>query len=181
LTDSTVYPLDVQMALQARRQNNAPNIPLDLREWPLPVQCRIPNQEIIAIILPAYVRYIARQNEGAERPVESIRVYRVMHMITAPDPFVGGTASGQKIGTELKDPTTYLPYYLGRFNKNGELLDPDDPMLYWLVPIRKNPSAHAEDFGKKQRNMTLDDYKRLYEDFVYQHAGSHHMEGEFKK
>jgi hypothetical protein len=178
LSNMQYFPL-VQAKLSERRQNYAGEIPIDFNEGAMLNQCQIPDQEIIMHVLPSYVRYIAGRYDRADRPIASIRVYRVTHNITMPVQFVG---TGSSSGTDLMDPTTYKPYYQGQFNKEGELLDPSDPMLYWLVPIRKNPNARLEDFvGKTSRHLTLEDYKRLYQDFVYQHAGSHHMEAELAK
>src|SRR5262249_22746027 len=128
LTEQTVQttPLSspqyllVEETLRRRRQGYASQIPIDFSEGPPLNQCQIPNQEIINFVLPSYVRYIADRNKKfgskagePERPIDFIRVYRVTHMITAPDQFAG---IGDTPGIDLMDPTTYKPYYQGKFN-----------------------------------------------------------------
>ncbi len=171
------YPPVVQESLLTRR-NTVRSIPLDFSDGAAATQCMIPNQSVIKNLIPSFVRYIAGQNQRPDRQVASVRVYRVTHMITPPDQFVG--AGDSKVGTDLNDFTTYKPYYQGQFDKNGELIDPADPMLYWLVPIRRNPSARPEDFARSPRGMTMKAYKDRYLDFVIEHAGSNHMEGELE-
>ena len=176
---------NVVAELNRRRQTVIEKYPPDPKEG-LTGQLQIPRPDIVEFIFPAYVKHIAAQPQYKipDRPIESIRVYRVTHKIIPPDILVGDPDSeSNKYGTDLNDPTTYLPFYMGQYDAAGELMDPADPMLYWLVPIRKSPGTNVEDFKPRPRGqqMTLSEYKRLYEDFVYKHAGSHHMEGELKK
>lgn len=68
------------------------------------------------------------------RPVEivGIKFYRVMHMMLQPSQF------GQ--GEDPLDPVLFLPYYHGEFDRHGQLKDPHDPLLYWLIPILRKTS-----------------------------------------
>jgi hypothetical protein len=74
-----------------------------------------------------------------------------------------------------------MPYFVGDFDPSGKLRDPGDPMLYWLVPIRRRTEAglSVKDFSKPVK--TLRDYKHLFDDYVAVHAGSHHMARELDK
>ena len=56
-------------------------------------------------------------------------------------------------------PTTYRPYYLGTYDAEGKLLDPEDPMLYWLVPVLPRAGGTSPIDG-------LD-----YDDYLSKHAG----------
>ena len=67
-------------------------------------------------------------------------------------------------------PTTYRPYFLGEFGFRPdpddpvktriELLNPQEPMLYWLVPVLPRPEGAPRDPDGKD-----------YVDFLSQHAG----------
>jgi hypothetical protein len=83
-----------------------------------------------------------------------IRAYRLEHRITPPVLLVEGL--------DPYHPTTYRPYFLGDYDANGELVDPQDPMLYWLVPVVSKPGGAAPG----------DPRKRDYEDYLEKHAGA---------
>lgn len=98
---------------------------------------RAPDWELRRRLLPAYAKMIARQMEEEEGlPVKSLKLYRVEHRVIDPTEM-------QKPARERRGPyhkTQYLPYYLGKYDNAGTLLDSDDPMLYWLVPIVERTS-----------------------------------------
>lgn len=164
-----------------QRRNLRRDIPLNLFEYPLNVQYRMPYENTQSMLLPSYVRHVAKNYQRPDRAVAGVRVYRVLHAIVHTHLFVGGKASGYETRQHPYDPTTYMPYYLGHYGPDGELLDKNDPMLYWLVPITRNPSATADDYAKAPKRLKLSDYHRLYDDYVTRHAGSDHMEGELDK
>jgi hypothetical protein len=65
-------------------------------------------------------------------PIKSVKVYRVVHMIVAPEQLAQGLDS--------EDPTNFTPYYQGEFDREGNMISkPDDPFLYWLIPILYEP------------------------------------------
>jgi hypothetical protein len=72
----------------------------------------------------SYARHVAR---AETRPVASVRVYRITHSIILPYQMADGFSPVAE--------TFYAPYYLGRFDRDGRLLDPEDPFLYWYLPI----------------------------------------------
>jgi hypothetical protein len=45
----------------------------------------------------------------------------------------------------LLDPTNYMPFYMGKYDLDGRLLDPKDPFLYWVLPIVKVPERYPGD------------------------------------
>jgi hypothetical protein len=136
------------------------------------------------------VRYIARkyahppqtqaERDSDGRPpreVASIKVYRVLHSITDTRQVVGKkNASGERLGISLNDPSTYIPYYMGQFDRDGELQIKNDPMLYWYVPIVRK--LKDEEYPNQYLPATLSEYNDHYVDYVYVHAGTHHMQGE---
>jgi hypothetical protein len=87
-----------------------------------------------ARLLESYVRYVARHAThptGADRKIAGIKVYRAEHDIIRPNLLVARV--------DPESPWLYRPYYLGDFTADGELKDPNDPYLYWLIPIVKEP------------------------------------------
>ncbi len=199
LTSISELPETAQNELRMRRLTVERDYPV-LPNWPIAFQCKVPSPTTATLILPSYVRYIAHKyphpdsafeqtgaasTAAAGQPpapeVASIKVYRVLHWITDPEPFVGpkedpNEKNSRRIGTGLKEPITYLPYFMGEFDRKGELLNKNDPMLYWLLPIIR--TAPLSDYANPPAPMTLHDYNRLYYDYVYKHAGTHHMQGE---
>src|SRR5262249_35240194 len=79
-------------------------------------------------LLQSYARYAMRlpYPKHPEYKARSVRIYRVQHRILG--------APELASGADPLDLTTFLPYYQGRFDAEGKLLDPEDPFLYWHVP-----------------------------------------------
>jgi hypothetical protein len=50
-----------------------------------------------------------------------------------------------------------VPVYMGEFDDDGTLLDPGDAMLYWVVPILRQPRGDGE---------------FIIKDYVSKHAGT---------
>ena len=65
-------------------------------------------------------------------------------------------ATGQAL--DPYHPTTYKPFFLGEFDRDGKLVNPQDPMLYWLVPIVSKPPTPGTD-------------DKNYIDYMSKHAG----------
>ncbi|MBY0523997.1 MAG: hypothetical protein K2R98_11395 [Gemmataceae bacterium] len=125
-------PLDMKRRRQAAGNNfrigKHPELPLDF-------QYRRPMESCIRL-LPEYARYIGRAYPSTDPNVDvaGIKIYRVVHHMLEPR---------QMSAPHLKptDPWTYFHYYQGEFTKDGELMDPDDPFLYWLIPIYAWPQG----------------------------------------
>jgi len=178
-TPITALPKDYRETLEKRR-NSFAAIPLSPL-FDLSYQCRVPDPNIRLFLLPAYVRRMAEENQRPDRKIASILVYVVMHSITDPDAFIGPLIDGQRIPKRLNEPTTLLPYFMGEFATDGDLLSKNDPMLYWLVPIFRNPAANPKEFINLPRHLTLAEYKKYFLDNVAIHAGSQHMEEKHQK
>jgi hypothetical protein len=82
-------------------------------------------------LLQGYARFVARtyRHENAAVEVEGVKVYRVVHAMPQARDVAGGMGP--------LDPELFLPYYQGEFDQDGNLKDPNDPYLYWLIPILK--------------------------------------------
>jgi hypothetical protein len=104
-------------------------------------------------LLESYARHVARSYPSKKNPgaaVESIKIYRITHKILEPYQMGAG-----KLAPD--DPTTYLPFFMGSFDRDGKLKHPDDPLLYWYVPILpqrkegrppRDLALHPEDYGE---------------------------------
>src|SRR5213079_1292939 len=101
-----------------------------------------------------YARHVARSPdyrspESPETPIKSVKVYRVLHTILQP-----GELADEH---DPNEPTRLVPVYMGEFDTEGQLRDKDDPMLYWVVPIRPERKPNGS-YG--------------YTDYVKVHAGT---------
>jgi hypothetical protein len=96
--------------------------------------------------IASYARYVAKHfpcEENPSLPVKSVKVYRYLHGMLPPNRLAAGA--------DPYDPTMYLPYYQGEFDKDGNhldgpkydkddnMIDPGSPFLYWLIPIDREP------------------------------------------
>ncbi len=108
-------------------------------------QVQIPSFESRQL-LKSYARFVARK--FARHPEEkawdfkSVKVYRAIHVVPSMDVLLSGYPPD--------DPQLYHPYYLGNFDREGEMIVDHDPYLYWLLPIlRKNgldPESEVRDY-----------------------------------
>jgi hypothetical protein len=119
--------------LQAGSLTNPPIPPYPPRE-PMPYSKHM---------IRAYARYAARNyphEQYPEKKVVAVKVYRVIHQILIPT----GLLECEK-PDDLYNPTTYQPFYVGEFDSDGNMLDPEDPFLYWVIPIvavPREPQGH---------------------------------------
>jgi hypothetical protein len=132
-----------------------PKIPIAPPETePWGVQYKVPAPTITTYILPSYVRHVAAHHGGPGRTVVMIRAYRLEHRIWPP----GYLATG----SDPYDATSYRPYFLGDYDATGTLIDPQDPMLYWLVPVLPKPGGASPGDPKK----------KAFDDYLEKHAGA---------
>ena len=68
--------------------------------------------------------------------MKSVRVYRVTHTLITPHEL--------SAGKDPLDETTFVPFYMGKYDIDGKLLDPKDPFLYWHLPIVNLPRRYPE-------------------------------------
>ncbi len=136
--------------------SNYPKIPIAPDEFEAQSgQYRMPQPTISRYLLPSYANFILKSEaEGDWKPV-SVKLYRLEHRVMPTFYFVKGG--------DMNNPTTFRPYYLGEFAENPatdkvELVDPQDPMLYWYVPILPKPGTTGPEHVE-------------YLDYMSEHAG----------
>jgi hypothetical protein len=124
--------------MMVRSEHGAPGldaIPIHPGMRPMETQYRMPSFGVREKVLPSYVRYVANlkenQHDDGMTEIDTIRVYLVEHSVLQPEQW--------KIGMQPYDPATYRPYFLGEFDTEGSLKNPQDTLLYWLVPILWQP------------------------------------------
>ena len=64
--------------------------------------------------------------------ITSVKVYHVEHRIVPPQEL-------PNFGPY--DKPTYLPYYVGEYDADGNAVNVNDPMLFWMVPIFWQPKS----------------------------------------
>jgi hypothetical protein len=124
-----VPPDRYQQIAERRRRADVP-----LARMPEERQFRPPGPGA-RMLLRSYVRRVARTTPHPDdpgRPVTAVKAYLVEYS-NAP-------VSEFQAGGDPLDPALYFPYFLGEFDAEGELQTPaDDPLLYWLIPILREP------------------------------------------
>jgi hypothetical protein len=97
-------------------------------DLPLVFNYQAPTSEGM-MLLSSYARHLLSQPnpENAGDKAVSVKFYRVQHRIVPAEQLARGA--------DPHDWTLYLPYYMGKYNAEGQLLDPHDPFLFWLLPI----------------------------------------------
>jgi len=98
-------------------------------------QYRVPNalsKEMLRSFA-RYVTYTKAHETEPPRKVASVKIYRLLHNFLQPQELADGM-----------DPDSlwlYSAYFQGEYDTNGNLLDPEDPLLWWMIPIIKTDSA----------------------------------------
>jgi hypothetical protein len=177
--DPVAPGLEWEQRVAARRRQaligsrGTPPIPLypDTAEG---LQFRPPNL-YSKIMLATYSRYVATDPEyrhptDPEQAVVGVKVYRVIHNLVGPQQMAEGLSPTAE--------TTYVPYYMGEFHwaettdpESGEtdrkwtLKDPNDPLLYWVIPILAEPKHEAGAF------RVGDASEYVIKDYLAVHAG----------
>ncbi|MFN4261659.1 MAG: hypothetical protein ACK4RK_20445 [Gemmataceae bacterium] len=83
------------------------------------------------LLLPSYARRLCQAYPNEMNPkakVKSVKIYLVVHHMLQPEMFLRDDIHPLSKGL-------FHPYYMGEFDPDGNLKDPYDPMLYWLIPI----------------------------------------------
>ena len=110
-------------------------------------QYRRPSGDAQAL-LSSFARHILRQASLKLPHVKGVKMYFVTHAILTPDVYRFDVA-------EPWDPHTYRAFYLGQFDAEGRLTDPQDPFLYWMLPtVRETPRRDS-----------------VYRSYIRKHAG----------
>lgn len=156
---------------QRRLASGIPLVPVTVDQGDQPqAQYRIPNPEIQRYVIPSYAQHVIMENTPDARAAAktTVKVYRLEHRTLDVGQFTGVTQPGGK-PVPPYHPTTYRPYFLGEFGfvkdplnpdtTRIELLNPQEPLLYWLVPVVPKPAVPG------------DAEQKTYTDYLSQHAG----------
>lgn len=131
-------PAEREELIGRRQQHIA--IPLATEE---PIsQYRLPQPEISRYVIPSYASHVVLQHtkDKDEAARTTVKMYRLEHMVMPVEMFTNARNEPHAT-TDPYHPVTYRPFFLGEFDARGTLLDPQEPMLYWLLPIRARPGA----------------------------------------
>ena len=55
-------------------------------------------------------------------------------------------------------------YFLGDYTPDGKLIDPQDPMLYWIIPVTMKPGKHPLNDPRPEH---FDDYLTEHSGFIF--------------
>jgi hypothetical protein len=146
---------------------NDPYIPMHPTE-PDNLEYRLPDALATRYLLPSYAQHILMDLPAEDQLRTTVKIYRVEHRTLGPMEFIGVVNEGKKPGDPYH-PVTYRPYFLGEFgfrpdgtgSTRVELLNPEEPMLYWLLPI----------LPKVNNTASSDPNKKDYDDYMSVHAG----------
>lgn len=129
-------------------------------------QYRQPAPHVSRYYLPSYAQHILMDLDLPDEALSrtTVKIYRVEHRTLDVGSFIGLSNPDRKPGSPYH-PTTYLPFFLGEYGlKEGpdgvvsvQLLQPREPMLYWLVPVVARPGATGN--------------QKDYDDYFSVHAG----------
>ena len=121
----------------------------------------MPQAEVARFILPSYASHVILENTPDKDAAAktTVKVYRLKHNTMSVDDFTNWRKR-PNASTSPYHPTTYRPFFLGEYNVHGTLVNPQEPMLYWLVPIAARPGGVPPG----------DPNKREYVDFMSIHA-----------
>lgn len=117
-----------------RRRTQRPDVPF-APYMPPARQYRVPYESSRKVIASC-ARHAADVYGGPDL-VKSVKVYLVEHRMLDPHEFAARA--------DPYDPSTYMPFYAGDYTPDGRLIDPNDPLLYWLVPVLREPPAPGSD------------------------------------
>lgn len=151
------FPAGPPLEALARRSEARTWIPMHPEAVP-GLQFRMPDENARQFIA-SYARHVASAfgsgREGVS--IKSIKVYLAQHRLLNQKQYAA------KRNPYAKD--SYLPFFVGEFDAQGHLLNPFDPLLYWIVPIvavpKQDPVTHATIPGEFD-----------YVNYVIAHAGS---------
>jgi hypothetical protein len=127
---------------------------------PLDIQYQLLQPEVARYVVPSYASHIILESTPNKDVAAktTVKMYRMQHNTLSIEEFYNWRKS-DGVGTTPYHPTTYRPYFLGEFDARGNLVNPQDPMLYWLVPIIPRPG-----------NLPTDSTKRDFLDYLSFHA-----------
>ena len=148
--------------MRLRRQNIAISLAIPFHPTDEPdLQYQLPQPDVARYVVPSYASHVIMENtrNKEEAARTTVKVYRLQHNTMGIDEFI----NWRKVPGPVSDPyhpMTYRPFFFGEFNARGDLIDPQEPMLYWLVPITPRPGGAP----------AYDPEKRAFLDYMSFHA-----------
>jgi hypothetical protein len=107
------------------------------------MQYRLPQPEVARYVIPSYASHVILEHTTAEEAKKTtVKMYRLEHSTMGVDEFTNWRKLPDA-NTNPYHPMMFRPYFLGEFNARGDLLNPQEPMLYWLIPILNRPGVTA--------------------------------------
>ena len=112
-------------------------------------------------LLASYARHVAVAKAEPPAYLEGcrlrwVKIYRVRHDIPIADAYAKNDPP-----MPPNDPELYRPFYMGQYDRDGELSDgpgPDgkrgDPFLYWFLPVIRDDTSNPR--------SPITDYARLH-------------------
>jgi hypothetical protein len=134
-------------------------------------------------LIASYVRYVAKSHPHSTKPscpIKHIKVYRMTHRLIE--------AKDMAEGHEPMEEIYLTPYFLGKFNTDGELVGPNkqhefdqwgnpnpnqreyDAFLYWtlpVVPLRKGPPPSEFNAPFESKEYTIRNYMLLHAGYIH--------------
>jgi hypothetical protein len=146
--------------MSARRVTKLQAIPFHPIE-PVGLQYKLPNPDVARFLLPSYASHVILEHVRDEEAIRktTVKVYRLEHRTLPIEQFAAKMPNGKY--QDPYHPGTYRPYFLGEFNARGTLVDPQEEMLYWLLPIIPRPATP---------NDPNNPFKKEYIDYMSVHA-----------
>ncbi len=92
--------------------------------------------EFSRLLIASYARHVAHTDSDPTKTVKAVRVYRLVHKMITPKELYEGK--------DPLDPTNFLSFYMGKYDPDGKILDPEDPFLFWHVPIVRVSKRYPE-------------------------------------
>jgi hypothetical protein len=133
-------PRSLQSIEFRRRDAGSKFLPDPIPSLPLPMAMQFREPQAYArTMLSSYARYVAHHfphELDPSVPVKSLKIYRVMHAIVTPAELAEGRSP--------LDPRQYGAFFQGEFDPEGNMISPDDPFLYWMLPmiyVPKDPNV----------------------------------------
>lgn len=143
-----------------RRGLQAPRIPYHPTE-PAGTQYKLASPDVSRYLLPSYASHVVLQNtkNKDEASRTTVKIYRLEHRTLAVEHFTTRGPDGKP--QTVYHPGTYRPFFLGEYDARGTLVDPQEPLLYWMIPIIPRTPIP---------NDPKDPFRKEYLDYLSAHA-----------
>jgi hypothetical protein len=100
------------------------------------------------VMLESYARHVGHSlphPTDPTRKVIGIKIYRVVHRMMNPKETALGLQPDKK--------WFFQPFFQGEYDADGKLINPQDPYLYWLIPIVNKRDPYLSSGEKVELDM----------------------------